>query len=411
MAISERRELVADEELVMSREADDPEKTLLLLCARAHLDERAVSRMIALLEQPIDWERLTQLAREHWVTQPLYWHLKNVASEQVPPPVLEQLRNEFEGNLRRNLFLVGELRRILLLFKAKNIQALPFKGPTLAQDAYGNIALRAFSDIDVLIRKEDFLRVVELLSSIGYESLRPSVVQRRLEVLSRCESEFIDTSGAALVDVHWGIAESEALSTLDFPYLMKNTTSSSVLGLEVPVLSPEDSLLFCCVHGSNHLWYYLQGVGDVAEIIRVNARLDWGRIVEQADRLRIDRMLFVGLLLAHDLLDAAVPDYILERARGDKSVCSIAKETEKDMFKQQRSEPQALDMLSLLRIRRSWRDKLRELLRFGFVPTLPDYEALRLPPRFFTLYYVLHLARISIAYGPALITRAHRNSR
>jgi hypothetical protein len=296
------------------------------------------------------------------------------------------------------------------MLKAQNIQALPFKGPTLAQDAYGNIGLRAFSDIDVLVQKEDFGCVEELLSSAGYKSLRPSVVQRRLEFLSRCESEFIDASGEAHVDVHWGIAEDKFLLTLDFPDLMKNATSSSVLGLKVPVLSAEDSLLFCCAHGSKHLWYDLRAVSDVAETIRGNEGLDWEHIAAQAARLRAERMLFIGLILAHDLLGAEVPDHLLERAKRDKSVRCTAKEIENDMFKRRRSKPQELDTLNFLRFRSSWRDKLRELLWVIFVPTVADYEALRLPPRLFKLYYVLHLARISVFYGPPLITRAHKNS-
>ena len=54
------------------------------------------------------------------------------------------------------------------LFEKYDIQALAFKGPTLAQNAYGDITLRQFGDLDILIRKKDRSRMVSILLNEQY---------------------------------------------------------------------------------------------------------------------------------------------------------------------------------------------------------------------------------------------------
>ncbi len=64
---------------------------------------------------------------------------------------------------------MGELQRILDIFKSHGITAIPYKGPVLAIQAYGNLAFREFGDLDIFIQKQDFLKVKELLLDNGYK--------------------------------------------------------------------------------------------------------------------------------------------------------------------------------------------------------------------------------------------------
>jgi len=52
-----------------------------------------------------------------------------------------------------NFFLTKELLELLTLFEAHCIPASPYKGPALAIMAYGNLALRQFSDLNILVHK------------------------------------------------------------------------------------------------------------------------------------------------------------------------------------------------------------------------------------------------------------------
>jgi len=99
----------------------------------------------------------------------LYRSLKKTCQQAVPSTYLEQLRDLFLTNAARNVFLTAKLLELLDLFKENNIAALPFKGPVLAESIYGDISLRQFVDLDVLVHKRDALKARNLLLAHGYQ--------------------------------------------------------------------------------------------------------------------------------------------------------------------------------------------------------------------------------------------------
>src|ERR1700681_921232 len=71
-------------------------------------------------------------------------------------------------SIRYAFFLTGKLLRLLELFQAAEIPVIPLKGPVLAQILYGDPVLREFEDLDLLVRKRDVLRALQLLNAHGY---------------------------------------------------------------------------------------------------------------------------------------------------------------------------------------------------------------------------------------------------
>ncbi len=59
------------------------------------------------------------------------------------------------------------------LLKENGINAVTYKGPVLASQAYGNIGLREFGDIDIFINKKDALKVKKIMIYKGYELYPP----------------------------------------------------------------------------------------------------------------------------------------------------------------------------------------------------------------------------------------------
>src|SRR5688572_24047075 len=124
---------------------------LLLCCARTSIDSNTLDRLKTLLHQDLGWQRLIQTAGIHGVLPLLYRSLSRNAPGLVPKAILERLRENFRSNVQRNLFLTAELLKLLDLFAAHRIDAVPFKGPVLAAAVYKDLSLRQFSDLDVLV--------------------------------------------------------------------------------------------------------------------------------------------------------------------------------------------------------------------------------------------------------------------
>jgi hypothetical protein len=73
---------------------------------------------------------------------------------------------------------------------------------------------------------------------------------------------------------------------------------------------------------------------DVAELLRAHPELDWEKIVDRAETLGCRRILWLGLFLAYDLLQAPLPMEILERVYQDPLVISLAQEVFEVLFRE-----------------------------------------------------------------------------
>jgi hypothetical protein len=70
---------------------------------------------------------------------------------------------------QQNRALSNDLTRALEPLADNGVEAIPFKGPVLALQAYGDLDLGMFGDPHILIRDFDAARTVATLGGRGYE--------------------------------------------------------------------------------------------------------------------------------------------------------------------------------------------------------------------------------------------------
>jgi hypothetical protein len=229
----------------------------------------------------------------------LYWQLNSISPETIPSNILDELSAHFRDNNLRNLSLTRELLKLLREFETGQIPAIPYKGPVLAAVAYGNLALREFDDLDILVRRQDVFRARELLASFGYgPAYRLTRAQEAAYIRYGDQFPYIRDHDSSIVELHWAFASRAFSFLLSTERQWWHLERISLGGSTVSTFSPEDLLLILCVHGSMHLWERLQWVCDVAELIHVRGQMDWGRLMERATALGCRRALLLGLSLA-----------------------------------------------------------------------------------------------------------------
>jgi hypothetical protein len=311
-----------------------PEADLLICSARVCIDPPTAGRIRDLVRHPLDWAHLLRSAETHGVLPLLCRGLLATCPEAVPPAVLEQLRKDLQRNTVRNLFLAGELVRLLELFEAQDIRAIPFKGPTLAACAHGNLALRQFNDLDLLLRAEDIPRARGLLLSWGYRlALDVTPAQEVAYLQAFGQLPLVRDDGDLLVELHSALMARAFPFRLDHEHLRDRLVPTVVAGKEVPTLAAEELLLVLCVHGGKHAWCSLGWICDVAELLRAHPDLDWERVMTESRQLAIKRLLLLGLFLAGDLLEAALPEAVRRRARADAVVRGLAAQVRRNLFR------------------------------------------------------------------------------
>lgn len=301
------------------------ETELLLLLARTRVSPEATERIAVLLDQELDWLRFTRNALSHDVLPLVYTSLKPAGGRAVPASILDQLARYFDRHARHNRRLAAELLRLLALLDAHSIPALAVRGPELAAAAYGELALRTFGDLDILIRRRDALRARDILFADGY-----TLYGTRLDAdgfpaePGKYEYMFTRHDGDWFTELHWRLTPQHLLASLDFEHLGGRRSLVTLNGTPVPTLTAEDTLLVLSIHGYTHHWGRLKWVCDVAELVGAASHMNWRQVEVNARRFGCWRMVALGLRLASDLLDAPLPEGVSSLVRRDRRVASLA---------------------------------------------------------------------------------------
>jgi hypothetical protein len=281
------------------------------------------------------------------------------------------------------------------------------KGPSLAAAAYGNLSLRHFGDLDILMPREDIPKARKLLVSRGYHS-KPQLSDSEEEAYLRShhDYEFVRRKDGVVVELQWGITQWSFAFPLDFEDIWKRRETMCLAGVTIPTLSNEDRLLILCVHGTKHRWEQLNWICDIAEVVETDYdQMDWDRLIKRAHGQGGERMLLLGLYLAHNLLHARLDEKVLNRIENARQVRALAAYvSERVFFDASDTAPGLLDEppFFYLAVRERLRDKLSigwryfpEYFRRGIVPSKKDRELLHLPPYLSFGYYAVHSCRMA----------------
>jgi hypothetical protein len=311
-----------------------PEEQVLIHCARTSIDCAAAEQLRSLLRGPIDWDYLIGTASTHGVKPVLCHGLVSSCPESVPKTILDQLRRYLQAHSLNNLFLTRELIRLLGALEKIGIPAIPWKGPVLAASAYGDVALRQFGDLDILVRERDATPAKDLLLSSGYRLFYQASAEHEEAFHSlRQVYELVRNDGRVIVELHWAITSNTFYFPLDPASLWEHIETVSLEGTAVRNLAPDDLLLVLCVHGAKHHWGKLLWICDIAELLRAySKRIDWPRLMDRARTLGGVRMFSLGLFLAHDLLGATLPVHLVRQIQAEPKLVFLAAEVRSGLF-------------------------------------------------------------------------------
>lgn len=386
-------------------EWQQPEAELLLLCARVQRTPGEDARIAQLAAGAPDWRALVDAASWHGVLPLLHRSIAAACPERAPRPIRDELAQHCRNVERHNLIAALELVRLLRALERAEIRAVPLKGPILAQSVYGGLGRRQFSDLDILVSPAQVAAARRVLAAQGY---RPyAYVTADLLTFDRIfrsdyHAVFVRTAGDLAVELHWHLAPRFLAMPLDAEPLRRRLVERTLLSATVADLSAEDLLLLLCVHGSKHAWERLTYVCDVAECLHTHEALDWRYVLARARRLRIERMVGLGLVLARALRGAAVPGWVLEEVARDRAVARLAVQVSRWLAGRRRLGKLWMFELYLfhVRLKSSARDLLLvyprgiHALLLLLMPVEADYAAMRLPRRLSPLYYLVRPVRI-----------------
>jgi hypothetical protein len=236
----------------------------------------------------VDWRKAGELARDLRLFPLFARGAEIVTGERLPQAVRQEWRALYRAMTARTLLLVAENRRLLASMQAAGVEALPVKGPTLAEQLYGQAALRDYDDLDYVVAREQVAAAGRVVESCGYECAEsPARQERLLRSRDWFAREFTYTRRVADVDVtvelHWDV----------FP-----EAELSLMGAQ-----PEDEALYLAQHGGRHLWTPVRFLCDLRDWIEAHqSTFDWQRLAGHAGAQRLRRLTAAALVLQREML-------------------------------------------------------------------------------------------------------------
>ncbi len=239
----------------------------------------------------------------------------------VPEALREGLERKARAQAARNLLLVARLGEIVRAADERGLPLVCFKGPALAAQIYGNPAVRASTDLDLIVPHRELPAVAAMLSGLGYCPHQPQRLTRRRWV----PGEYVFTRARA--DFHLEVHTERTLRHFPRPLplaeLLGRCERVCAGGASLPVFSPEDTLVLLAVHGAKDFWARLIWACDIAALVSGDG-FACELALERARRWGCLRMTLLALAVAVRTLPAALPGWVEPRLSEHTGVQPLA---------------------------------------------------------------------------------------
>jgi hypothetical protein len=297
------------------------------------------------------------------------------------------------AQVRRLGELVGALANV-------GVTALPYKGPVLSLQLYGDLALRQSVDLDLVVPFD------------AYDVARTTLVRHDLPPRwghsARQERTLFAWLGHApfgtgddFVELHWRFADRRFPFTLDARDVLRRAQQSRVAGRMLPLMAADDLLAVLSMHAARHLFERLEWVSGLTRLL-VAAPMEPAALMERAHALRARRALAVSVNVAARLLDFPLDDAWRRTLADDPAAEPLAERMVRELEAHElRGVPWA-DGAALVRrygeLVDTRMDRARLFVHAAFDPTARDQEAVALPDALATLHRVIRPLRLARRY-------------
>jgi len=353
-----------------------------------------------LIDAGLDWQALMNAAQAHGVSPLLCRQLLGNFPESVPAEMRGPLRARYQLVAQKNLYLAAEMLRLAGRFSAEGMNAIPYKGPLLAVQAYGDFGLRQFADLDFAIRQRDLPRATALLNAEGYRAIFGAITADESTRPTHSEYQFWRPAGNVIVEMQTEVTLRYFPKPLDFDALESRVTRVALAGGETLSFSPEDTLILLAVHGAKHFWERLLWIADIAELSQATPGIDWEKAFPLAEQMGVSRMVNLALYLANRLLDTQFPNQVREKILQD----AVARKLGDAICEQfSMSASAQMPVFARFRFRVASRDSfwagMRFAMRLATSPTEPDRADAPLPEKMSGMRRWLRPALLIKRYG------------
>jgi predicted O-linked N-acetylglucosamine transferase (SPINDLY family) len=302
-------------------EANTPELQLLLACARVVATPEDETAIRQILGKGIDWTLFAGKAIDHGLAGLAGHTLIRLAPDTVPEDILDAFRANIDQTRRENRALFDELAGVIEELAKAGVEAIPFKGPVLAMQAYGDLGLRVFRDLDFIIRDPDLASAIAILCRLGYER-KGQLTPAQFDEIHRLQGQEVmfQQGGGTCIEPHTRLTPIKMALDIDYSGLWGRAQRTDLNGRSMFTLAPEDGFAVLAIHGGKEMWWNIKWACDAAAFIHAHPKLDWTEILDRAPAHGSRRVVLLATSLARQFFHATIPDAVAAAERADPMI-------------------------------------------------------------------------------------------
>lgn len=254
------------------------------------------------------WPAFVETAKREGLAPLVYYYAREAERQSaMPDQARSLLAGVYHEVLARNTLF---LERLNVFVRAMGtLPLIILKGACLAREIYPSPGLRPFSDLDVIVRPENFAEAAACLQGMNYSPLgvlpekpdaNPSGLNSVLFQAREHDPAF---------HLHWHVFNSTspkyAHADLDMDSLWSAARPCAEGGM---ILSQEHLLLHLAEHALRHSFDRMILLRDLTEVIlKAGTAMDWDRVAADGRRFGLAFPVHASLALAREMAGAAVP--------------------------------------------------------------------------------------------------------
>ena len=292
-----------------------PEDKLLLSVVKTHTTAQELKDIDSLLPLVKDWENFVTQLIAHGSAPLLFKKLSLLNNNSlIPTEVKTKLQQAYYKTLTRSMVLYEGFATVASALKEAGIKVVALKGVYLSECLYGDIALRQFSDMDILVHEGDGEQCVAILTGMGFKPFTTNM------------TEFIDSQaeivhykpmvkGNLSVEIHIRLhrrSKQYAINTAEF---INNAISVTINKTEVHALQLYDLLIHLCVHIDKHFsggHIQMKCFNDIVNLLFINEKVfDWQLFIDNCRIHKCEALVLKYLIMVNKFYNTPLPEHIL----------------------------------------------------------------------------------------------------
>lgn len=356
------------------------------------------SRILTLFDEGIRQKHLLKLALANGVLPLVYQELC-----KYPKILMDDDIKKYTIEIKNtNFFMSAQLLQLVFLLKEKGISILPIKGPALAQHAYKDIALRPFSDLDILAKRDDLQEISSTLLDMGYQNekslsalIHPFILKKSSDI------SFIHPDTGVVIELHWKLLKSVHEGLSNIPALFKQSITLPFQNTELSSLPLEEEFLYLCIHAAKHRFERIEWMNDINRLYELYCTTyDWNKLLDMAMEEGYLSAYLLGLLILNKQYQRNILDKSTQRLMQGKKVSYLymkvlSLHADDYILKPKKDGFRWMEFFFSLKLEDSLTKKASLLASLIFPLYMDDVLSIKEQPSYLSfIYYLVRLKRL-----------------